>query len=90
MNKKGKKEMDSNYRRRELAEWRRDMRRVAERRARQAWGGWLGNALELAACLALTALVGAMCWLFLAATPGQSGAEADIERATPAVEGAAE
>jgi len=83
------------YRRRELAEWRRDMRRVAERRARQAWGGCpkgnrLGNALELAACLALTAFVGAMCWLFLAATPEQSGAEADIERATPAIAGAAE
>lgn len=65
----------------ELAQWRRDVRRVAERRARRAWGecphGWLGNVAEWIAGLVVIALFGGLLWLYLMATPDQASAEAD-------------
>lgn len=75
-----------NWQKRELAQWRRDVRRVAERRARRAWGecpkGWIGNIIEWIAMLVAVALFGALFWLYLMATPDQSSAEADRARAS--------
>lgn len=69
----------------EIARWRRDLRRVAERRARRAWGGcpkggWLYAALEMVGMLVAAALFGGLFWLYLMATPDQAGAEAEIGR----------
>lgn len=76
-----------NWQKRELARRRRDVRRVAERHSRRAWGecprgGWLGNAVEWIAMLVAVALFGALFWLYLMATPDQSSAEADRARAS--------
>ncbi len=53
---------------RELQAWREDVARVAERRARRAWGecpkgGWLDVALEIAGLAALAALAALFVWL---------------------------
>lgn len=69
----------------EIARWRRDLRRVAECRARRAWGecpkgGWLYAALEMVGMLVAAALFGGLFWLYLMATPDQAGAEAEIGR----------
>ena len=69
----------------ELARWRRDVRRVAERRARRAWGEcpkgkWLDAALELMGMLVVIALFGGLLWLYLMATPDQASAEAEMGR----------
>ncbi len=53
---------------RELKAWRRDVARVAERRARRAWGtdpktDWRGNLLEIAGLVAILALAALFVWL---------------------------
>ncbi len=70
------------WQRREIAQWRDDMRRVGESRARRAWGerpegGWLGALAEWAAGLATLALIALLAWLYMVATPDQASAEAD-------------
>ena len=65
--------------------WRRELRRIAERRASKAWGegpkgDWLGILAEWLGMLIAVALFGGLTWLYLMATPDQVSAEADIGR----------
>ena len=47
---------------------------------------WLENALECVYSALAIALVAVAAWLFCAATPGQSSAEADMERTAEAAQ----
>lgn len=47
---------------------------------------WVENALECVYSVLAIALVAVAAWLFCAATPGQSTAEADMERTAEAAQ----
>ena len=71
------------------------MGRVAERRARRAWGEcpkgrWLDAALEVIGMAVAVALFGGLLWLYLMATPDQASAEADLAECNSAISTAKE